>query len=379
MRVMVAMSGGVDSSVAAALLAEQGHDLVGVTLKLWGGASDSGCCSAADTEDARRVTEQLGLDHHTFDLVSDFEATVVGHYVEAHTEGRTPNPCVECNRHIKFGRLLKRARRLGFDALATGHYARVDRVFDAGWPSSEEADGGPASCGAGDGTARSQAPNGTRGARWRLRRGVDKAKDQSYVLSMLTQAELGRVVLPVGGMTKDQVRARACDLGLRTAAKPDSQEVCFIHSQSGRGNFLAARTHLHPGVVVDTTGKRLGDVPAVELVTVGQRKGMHLGGAPERRYAVSVDVPRRRVVAGGKGDLLTEQLRIGIPTWVARPLSVGERALVQPSAHGRVFEATYFGDHLVADSPERRVAPGQTVALYDSSDPDTVLGSALCV
>ncbi|MFZ0666695.1 MAG: argininosuccinate synthase domain-containing protein, partial [Acidimicrobiales bacterium] len=147
-RVMVAMSGGVDSSVAAALLMEQGHDVVGVTLKLWGGASDSGCCSVADVDDARRVSEQLGLDHHTFDLKKDFEESVIDPYVTAHAEGRTPNPCVECNRHVKFGKLLARARRLGFDALATGHHARVD---------------------SGVGLPR------------RLRRGVDSAKDQSYV------------------------------------------------------------------------------------------------------------------------------------------------------------------------------------------------------
>jgi len=161
------MSGGVDSSVAASLLADAGHDVVGATLKLWGGASDSGCCSVADVDDARRVADEIGVAHHVFNFTDDFEASVVAPYVEDHSAGRTPNPCIECNRHIKFGALLDRARRLGFDALATGHHAAADG--DAG--------------------------------RRRLRRGADRAKDQSYVLSMLTQAELAQVLLPVGVLT----------------------------------------------------------------------------------------------------------------------------------------------------------------------------------
>jgi tRNA-uridine 2-sulfurtransferase len=360
------MSGGVDSSVAAALLAEQGHDVVGVTLKLWGGASDSGCCSVADVDDARRVAEQLGLDHHTFDLVSEFEEKVVSPYVDAHADGRTPNPCVECNRHIKFGKLLARARRLGFDYLATGHHARVD---------------------VGPGASCESAPLN----RWRLLRGVDEAKDQSYVLSMLTQRELAQLVLPVGDLTKAQVRERASALGLRTASKPDSQDVCFIHSASGRQRFLADRIELHPGVVTDADGNRLGEVPAVELVTIGQRKGLGVSGGlglgglgslaagahEGRNYAVEVDVPGRRVVVGTVDRLLSDRIRLGPPTWVDEPLPIGARTLVQSSAHGRVFAAEYAGDLLVTEQPQRPVAAGQTVALYDPAEPDSVIGSAL--
>jgi tRNA-uridine 2-sulfurtransferase len=394
---MVAMSGGVDSSVAAALLAERGHDVVGVTLKLWGGASDSGCCSVADVDDARRVAEQLGLDHHTFDLVSEFEETVVGPYVDAHADGRTPNPCVECNRHIKFGKLLARARRLGFDYLATGHHARVDVV--PGTPSdsappwdSALSESAPCDSASPDSAPCDSAPCDSAPCdRWRLRRGVDEAKDQSYVLSMLTQRELSQLVLPVGDLTKAQVRERATALGLRTASKPDSQDVCFIHSASGRQRFLADRIELHPGVVIDTDGNRLGEVTAVELVTIGQRKGLGVSGGlglgglgsiaagahEGRNYAVEVDVPGRRVVVGTVDRLLSDRIRLGPPTWVDEPLPIGARALVQSSAHGRVFAAEYAGDLLVTEEPQRPVAAGQTVALYDPAEPDSVIGSAI--
>src|SRR5580704_11344824 len=253
MRVLVAMSGGVDSSVAAALLVEQGHEVVGATLKLWGGPSDSGCCSVADVEDARRVAQQLGITHHVFNFSEDFDRHVVEPYVADHAGGRTPNPCVACNRHLKFDRFLRRADQLRFDAIATGHHARVVAA----------------------------------GGRWQLVRGADAAKDQSYVLYMLNQAQLARTLLPVGDLTKAEVRARATELGLRTAAKPDSQDVCFITRAGGRQQFLAERIPLHAGRFLDqATGLEVGKMASLELVTVGQRRGIgdpRPGG--ERRYA----------------------------------------------------------------------------------------------
>ena len=341
MRVLAAMSGGVDSSVAAALLLEDGHDVVGATLKLWGGAGDSGCCSVADVEDARRVAHQLGIDHHVFNFTDDFEARVVGPYAAAHAAGRTPNPCIECNRHLKFDRLLGRAARLGFDAVATGHHARV------------VAEGG----------------------RWQLRRGADAAKDQSYVLSMLGQDQLARVLLPVGHLTKAGVREQAAALGLRTAAKPDSQDVCFISRTGGRRAFLSPRIPLHPGRVVDAaTGEQVGTVPAVELVTVGQRRGLGAGGGV-RRYAVSVDVATATVVAGTAADASSDRVVIdpGTVTWVDGPVPPGTGVLVQSSAHGAAAAALYEGDAVRWAEPQRRVAPGQTLALYDG---DRVLGAA---
>jgi tRNA-uridine 2-sulfurtransferase len=348
MRVLVAMSGGVDSSVAAALLVEAGHDVMGVTLKLWDGPSDSGCCSVADVEDARRVAQQLGVTHHVFNLTDEFDERVVQPYVSAHAGGRTPNPCIECNRHIKFGRLLERARRLGFDALATGHHARVTVA-------------------ASDGTSRIGPPQ--------LRRGRDRAKDQSYVLSVLGADELGRIVLPVGELTKAQVRVRAAQLGLRTATKPDSQQVCFIHSSSGRRGFLASRIDLHAAEIVDVTdGTVVGAVDALELMTVGQRRG--LGSSGIRRYVVAVDAAQRRVAVEPSAPM-SKQVRVGAPTWTGCPLVHGARVWAQTSAHGAPARATWCENAVLYDEPRRSVAPGQTVALYDVDDPEVVIGSAL--
>ena len=260
MKVMLAMSGGVDSSVAGALLLDEGHDVVGVTMKLWGGDSDTGCCSVSDVDDARRVAQQLDIDHLVFNFGDDFDAHVVGPYVRDHALGVTPNPCIECNRHIKFDRLLRRADQLGFDAVATGHHARIRR---------------------------------TDGGRYALERGADAAKDQSYVVHMLDQHALSRTLFPVGSIDKAEVRRLAESLGLRTAAKPDSQDVCFITSTGGRETFLGDRIPFRPGRVVDTDGADLGVVDAVEMITVGQRRGIGLPGGGPKRYVVDVDVPAR--------------------------------------------------------------------------------------
>jgi tRNA-specific 2-thiouridylase len=347
---MVAMSGGVDSSVAAALLVGAGHDVVGATLKLWGGDSDSGCCSVADVEDARRVADRLGINHHVFNFTEDFERTVVDPYVSAHGRGRTPNPCIECNRHVKFGRLLDRARRLGFDALATGHHARVD-------------------------------PGPGPGRRPSLRRGRDAAKDQSYVLSMLDPGQLRDLLLPVGELTKAEVRAHAAGLDLPTATKPDSQDVCFIHSARGRGRFLAERTALHGAELVDaTSGEVVGAVPAVELVTVGQRRG--LGGPQgQRRYALHVDVAGRRVVVGSAEQARTAEVALEALTGEVAQAPGGEcRVLAQSSAHAAAAPGRLSGTQsgrLVFEEPHRPVAPGQTVAFYDPGDPTLVVGSGV--
>lgn len=341
MRVLLGMSGGVDSSVAAAVLREQGHEVVGVTMRLWGGASDTGCCSVSDVDDARRVAQQLGVDHLVFNFAEEFTTHVVDPYVEAHTRGVTPNPCIECNRHVKFDRLMERADVLGFDAVATGHHARI-----------------------------TSSPDG----RWELRRGADRAKDQSYVVHMLDQQALSRTLFPIGHLTKADVRARAAELGLRTAAKPDSQDVCFITSTGGRESFLGSRIPLRRGRVVDRDGAEVGSVDAVELVTPGQRRGLALAGAPSRRYAVSVDVGSATVVVGDEADLLRPSLRIHAMSWCDGP--VEGRVLAQCSAHGEPRPASLAGGTLVWDEPQRVIAAGQSVVLYDLAD-ERVLGGGL--
>ena len=337
------MSGGVDSSVAAALLVEAGHEVVGVTMKLWdGGPAASGCCSVAEVEDARRVAQQLGINHWVFNFTDDFEARVVAPYAEGHAAGLTPNPCIECNRHLKFGRLLRRAAQLGFDGVGTGHHARVIHPWRGGA---------------------------------RLRRGADAAKDQSYVLYVLTAAQLARCLFPVGEMTKAEVRARASALGLRTAAKPDSQDVCFVTAGGGRRAFLGERIPLAPGRVLDAAGARVGEVEAVQLVTVGQRKGLAGGGGP-RRYALSVDVPSATVVVGPLADLLTESVTLTGHCWADGPPDPTEELLAQTSAHGRPAPATVEdGGRMVRfRRPQRRVAPGQSVVLYRG---DEVVGGGV--
>ena len=346
MRVLVAMSGGVDSSVAAARLVAAGHEVVGVTMKLWGGESDTGCCSVSDVDDARRVAQQLGIAHHVWNFGDEFEARVVGPYVDAHRRGDTPNPCIECNRHLKFDRLLRRADAVGFDAVATGHHARIV-----------------------------ERPDGTR----RLARGADAAKDQSYVLYVLGQAELARTLLPVGDLTKDEVRAEAEVRGLRTADKPDSQDVCFITSSGGRRGFLSRRIDLRPGRVVDEAGRDVGRVGAVELVTVGQRRGLGLPGGGAARYAVDVDVPAATVRVGPERELLADRVALDRIVWAAGPVT--GRVGAQCSAHGALRPATVgpepgAGGRVVVrfDEPQRRVAAGQSVVLYDD---DEVVGGGL--
>jgi tRNA-specific 2-thiouridylase len=336
MNVLVAMSGGVDSSVAAALLLEEGHEVTGCTMRLWGGASDTGCCSVADVDDARRVAQQLGIAHYVFDFGDEFLAGVVDPYVAAHAAGRTPNPCIECNRTVKFDRLLRRADQLGFDAVATGHHARV-----------------------------------THDGRWRLRRAVDAAKDQSYVLHMLDQATLARVQLPIGELTKSEVRDRASALGLRTAAKPDSQDVCFI-TRGGRASFLSERLAFTPGRVVDVDGADVGTVDALELVTVGQRRGIGLAGGAEPRYVLGVE--GTTVTVGPAAHLFVEEVTVTGQTWVDTP--VAGAVLVQSSAHGRPAAATVDGSVVRFDRPVRRIAPGQSVVLYRD---DEVLGGGIAV
>ena len=339
--VLVAMSGGVDSSVAAALMIDAGHEVVGATMVLWGGESDTGCCSVSEVEDARRVCHQLGIDHVVFNFTEDFGRHVVDRYIDDHSRGRTPNPCIECNRHLKFDRFLDRAHALKFDRIATGHHARVEN----------------------------------RDGRWALVRGVDAQKDQSYVVSMLDQRQLSRCEFPVGTMVKADVRRLAEQRGLRTAAKPDSQDVCFVTRAQGRAGFLAPRLAFTPGRVVADTGEQLSVVPAIEMVTVGQRRGL---GVPThlRRYVTDVDRDSATVTVGTLARLRVGREAVGRLTWTGAPR--WGTCDVQVSAHGTPMAAELVPDGDSAllrwESPQRRVAPGQTVAFYVG---DEVVGAGV--
>ncbi len=284
-RVLVAMSGGVDSSVAAALLQEQGYDVVGVTMKLLDlpdeVAGDRGCCSLEAVRRAQAVCRRLGIAHYTLNLVACFAREVIAPFVAEYACGRTPNPCLRCNVVVKWGELLRRARGVGCDYLATGHYARLEE----------------------------------HAGRWRLLRGVDAAKDQSYALYALTQEMLAHTLLPLGGLTKAEVRARAAELGLPTADTEESQDICFIRRGDYR-EFLRDRIPFRPGPIVDEQGRVLGEHEGLPAYTVGQRKGLRVGGG-EPLFVLAKDVDRNRLIVGPRGALARREVLVREVNWVS--------------------------------------------------------------
>lgn len=350
-KAVVAMSGGVDSSVAAAALVDEGFDVTGIMLKLWRGESAntaSGCCNLGAAEDARRVADVLGIPFYVWNLADRFEHTVVRDFHQAYSSGRTPNPCVRCNQWVKFDALFERAMALGADVLATGHYARVDRR-----------DGG-----------------------FRLLRGRDPHKDQSYVLWMLTQRQLAHTRFPVGLHDKAETRRLAAELGLRTAAKPDSQEICFVPS----GDFDAYVTArmagaARPGPILDQGGRLLGEHRGIGRYTVGQRKGLGISlGVPV--FVTRVDARANAVVVGGRRDLAVAELVIEEASFVAGMPDPGQDVLVQHRAHGDVARGTVHPDgggraHIRYAEPGEAVAPGQSAVFYDPVAPDEVIGGGI--
>jgi tRNA-specific 2-thiouridylase len=348
-RVLVAMSGGVDSAVAAELLVAQGHDVTGVHLRLADvpeaeQVPGHGCCGLDDAQDARRSAQVLGIPFYVWDMTEVFTQQVQGPFASAYAAGTTPNPCVTCNERVKYAALLDRALSLGFDAIATGHHARLER------------DGAP---------VRMPGPGA------RLLRARDVAKDQSYVLHMATPEQLAATLLPVGELTKAEVRERAARSGLRVANKPDSYDVCFIPDGDTSG-WLARELGERPGPVVDLDGTELGTHRGIWGVTVGQRRGLGLDHH-ERRFVVDVDADSATVVVGPRSALACGWVEVATPTWtVAAPVD-GEEVRVQLRAHGASIPARA---HLSSDGvlrleleePAHGVALGQAAVAYDAAD-----------
>ena len=333
----VAMSGGVDSSVAAALLAAEGHEVVGLTMNLWPDwlpepdDAFKACCGVSAIADARAVARSLGIRHYILNMRAEFEQAVIGYFVDEYARGRTPNPCIACNQSIKFSLLLDKMTALGLDGIATGHYARV-------------------------------ADDGITGRRLLLR-GRDPAKDQSYVLFGLTQEQLRRLRLPIGEYTKEAVRALAREFQLSVAEKPDSQEICFV--PRGTYSDVVARFRpdaLRPGPIVDTSGRQVGTHQGIARYTVGQRRGLGLAvGAPI--YVVAVDPERNTVVVGDETDLLCRELLAAGMNWIAGRPSGTVRVTARVRHAARDVPATVRpepgSDRAVVsfDEPQRAAAP----------------------
>jgi tRNA-uridine 2-sulfurtransferase len=341
-RVAVAMSGGVDSSVAAALLQAQGHDVVGVTLQQWPrgdmeeSAKHGGCCSLNAVEDARRVASLLGIPYYCWNLEKEFGERVIEPFHRDYLEGRTPNPCVRCNAFVRFDLMLGRVLELGFDRLATGHYARI--------------------------------VNGNE-----LHTAVDGAKDQSYMLYHLDRERLARILFPLGGMTKGEVREHAREFALPVANKAESQEICFI-PRGETSRYLAQRLPVRSGAVIDSGGRELGTHRGTALYTVGQRSGFGDLSEAGPWYVLQVDAPGNRLVVGRKEDLAVREVELRDMTFVDGSVNEPVSCEARLRYHSPAIAGVYRGGRLSLDEPFFGAAPGQAAVLYSGS---RVLGGGI--
>ena len=351
-RVLVGMSGGVDSSVTTHLLKQQGYDVVGVTMKVWPqdciSRAEDKCCGPSAIADARGVAHKLGVPHYVVDEADQFEKLVINYFSSEYRAGRTPNPCVMCNELLKFGNLWTKAAALGAEYIATGHYAIIEHHADHSV----------------------------------LRKGRDDRKDQSYFLFSLRQEQLGRALTPLGGMTKPEIRAIARELGLKVADKVDSQEICFVPGNDYKA-FL--RSHLgdeefHRGGIYDTEGKYLADHEGIEMFTIGQRKGLP-GGSPKPLYVVDIDPETSRVIVGGEEDLICEEFEVDRVNWhvpedeIPETLSVKIR-YAHPGTEATVEPLEKHRARIRLHTPQRAVTPGQASVFYDG---DRVIGGGWIV
>ena len=372
-RVLLGMSGGVDSSVAGYLLREQGYDVIGMTMKVWPqdciSRAEDKCCGPQAIADARGVAHALGIPHYVVDEADQFERVVIDYFASEYQAGRTPNPCVMCNEKLKFGNLWGKAAALGCNYIATGHYAIIEH---------------------GTGTLSSRRGEGAAPPPAILRKGIDRRKDQSYFLFSLRQPQLRRALTPLGRMTKPEIREIAHSLGLKVADKIDSQEICFVPGNDYKA-FL--RSHLgdnefHRGEIYDVEGNFVGQHDGIELFTIGQRKGLP-GGSPRPRYVTDLDPETNRVIVGDADDLIVDEFEIDRVNWHPAAGVDDPGAAIAGRRYNAEFEATvkirYNHPGTVATvtplehdrarirlhEPQRAVTPGQAAVIYDN---DIVLG-----
>lgn len=346
-KVMLGMSGGVDSSVAAYLLQQEGYEVIGVTMQIWTDTShDDGCCSLSAVEDARRVANKLGIAYYVFNMKEDFQKYVIEYFVKEYESGRTPNPCIACNRYVKFGSLLDKAKSMNIDYVATGHYAIIEKLND----------------------------------RYILKKAIDDTKDQSYVLYNLNQEQLSRTLFPLGKYKKSEIREIARELGFGVASKPDSQEICFV-DDNDYNNFI--KTHSNNtssiGEIVDIQGNVLGHHNGITKFTIGQRRGLGIAlGKP--MFVVDIDIENNRVILGENDDLFVKEIYAYDLNWISidkldKPLRIKAKirykaqeqdATVEPLEEGRV--------KIIFDEKQRAATPGQSVVFYKDN---TVVGGGI--
>ncbi len=357
MKVIVAMSGGVDSSVAAYLLKEQGHTVTGLSFELWDRRdieNSNTCCSVKTTELAKSVAKQLGIEHYTVDVRDAFYRYVIEDFCISYIKGTTPNPCILCNKYIKFDFLLQKASETGAEAVATGHYARTEHVPDSA--------------------------HGTQQGRFLLKKGVDDRKDQSYVLYVLKQGELSRTLFPLGGMKKQKTREIAGELGLSTALRAESQEICFVGSDN-YADFIKSFSPdaLRPGPMVDTGGKIVGEHRGIAFYTIGQRKGLGIASL-QPHYVAGIDRKNNTVIVGSREDAVGKKFKVKKLNWISietpqRPL----RAHVRIRSTMKEMPATISpesgsGVMVEYDDPQWAPAPGQSAVFYHN---DVVIGGGI--